>query len=358
MRKHEAEEDRQQTWRPCHPAGKKHLTKESVMKARRSSTLIGLAFLLTGLFIGISFPGAVYPATYPERPITLVVPYPAGGLSDLGARIIAEAMEKHLKQPVVVVNKVGGGGTVGGYEVVSAKPDGYTLGFFAIQTHTPELYSYFSSAPYSSEALRPIASIHTAVQGWTVKAEAPWNSLKEFVDFARKNPGVKVGHPGKNTGAYHSAVTVANAEKIKLVDVPYQGDAPIVPAILGDHIPLGILGIPAVRSLLEAKKVKVLALNLLQRAEFVPDVPTIVDLGYKFTIHPYLGLFGPKGTPEEAVKRMDEVLQKISQEQAFRSKSSDVGLQVIYLDNAAYQKTISKDVEGLKAFFKEQGMFK
>ena len=320
--------------------------------------LIGLSFLLPGLFLGMSFFGETHAATYPDRAITIVVPYPAGGLSDLGARIVAEAMEKHLKQPVVVVNKVGGGGTVGGYAVVTAKPDGYTLGFFAIQTHTPELYSYFATAPYSSVDLRPIASIHTAVQGWTVKAEAPWNSLKDFVEFARKNPGVKIGHPGKNTGAYHSLVTVANAEKVHLVDVPYQGDTPIVPAIMGDHIPLGILGVPAVRSLLEAKKVKILALNLLKRADFVPDVPTMIELGYRFTIHPYMGLTGPKGTPDEVVKKIDEVLHKISQEQDLRSKSSNVGLQVIYLDNATYQKTISQDVEGLRAFFKEQGMFK
>ncbi len=333
------------------------LRKERTMNAKGCRMLIKLSFLLSGLFLGMLFSSETQ-AAYPDHAISIVVPYPAGGLSDLGARIIAESMEKHLKQPVVVVNKVGGGGTVGGYAVATAKPDGYTLGFFAIQTNVPELYSYFSTAPYTSADLRPIASIHTAVQGWVVKAETPWNTLKDFVEFARKNPGQKIGHPGKNTGAYHSLVTVANAEKIQLVDVPYQGDTPIVPAIVGDHIPVGILGIPAVRSLLEAKKVRVLALNLLKRAEFVPDVPTMVELGYKFTIHPYLGLVGPKGTPDEAVKKIDEVLRKVSEEQDVRTKSSAVGLQVIYLDNTTYPKTITQDVEGLRAFFKEQGMLK
>ena len=328
------------------------------MKTNRFTMLIGMFLLVPIFFFGMSLFNEVQAAGYPDRPITLLVPYPAGGLSDLGARIVADAMQKHLKQPVVVVNKVGGGGTVGGHSIVTAKPDGYTLGFFAIQTHTPELYSYFSEAPYSSKDLSPIASIHTAVQGWAVKAEAPWKNLKEFADWARKNPGAKIGHPGKNTGAYHSLVTVANAEKITLVDVPYQGDAPIVPAILGDHIPVGILGIPAVRSLLEAKKVRILALNLLERADFVPDVPTVLELGYRFTIHPYLGIVGPKGTSDEVVTKIDETLEKMSKEQDLRNRSNAVGLQVIYLNNAAYQRTIRQDAQGLTAFFREQGMFK
>ncbi len=327
------------------------------MKTRGCKMLIGFSFLLSSLFF-VSFLNEVHAATYPDRTITIVVPFPAGGLSDLGARIIAEAMEKHLKQPVVVVNKTGGMGTVGGYAVVSAKPDGYTLGFFANMTNMPEVFSYFYQAPYSGEELRAVSSIQTAVLGWTVKGDSPWNSVKDVVDFARKNPGMKVGHPGKATVAFLSIVSVGKAEKVNLVDVPYQGDALIVPAVVGEHIPLGVVGFPAVRSLYEAKKVKVLALCLEKRAEFAPEIPTISELGYKLAAFPYLGIFAPKGTPDEVVKKIDEVIQKISEEKEFRTKSNSMGLQVIYENTASFEKSINRAKEGLQVFFKDQGLVK
>ncbi len=328
------------------------------MKTKGCRTLIGLSFLLSSLFFGMSFLNEVHAATYPDRTITIVVPFPAGGLSDLGARIIAEAMEKHLKQPVVVVNKTGGMGTVGGYAVTSAKPDGYTLGFFANMTNMPEAFSYFYQAPYSGEDLRAVSSIQTAVLGWTVKGDSPWNSVRDIADFARKNPGMKVGHPGKATVAYLSIVSVAKAEKVNLIDVPYQGDALIVPAVVGEHIPVGVVGFPAVRSLYEAKKVKVLALCLEKRAEFAPEIPTIVELGYKLAAFPYLGIFAPKGTPDEVVKKIDEVIHKISEEKDFRTKSNSMGLQVIYENTASFEKSIIRAKEGLQVFFKEQGLVK
>jgi len=328
------------------------------MKTKGCRTLIGLSFLLLSLFFVMSFLNEVHAAAYPDRTITIVVPFPAGGLSDLGARVIAEAMEKHLKQPVVVVNKTGGMGVVGGYAVTSAKPDGYTLGFFANMTNMPEVFSYFYQAPYSGEELRAVSSIQTAVLGWTIKGDSPWNSVKDVVDFARKNPRMKIGHPGKATVAYLSIASVAKAEKIDLVDVPYQGDALIVPAVVGEHIPVGVVGFPAVRSLYEAKKVKVLALCLDKRAEFAPEIPTITELGYKLAAFPYLGIFAPKGTPDEVVKKIDEVIQKISEEKEFQTKSNSMGLQVIYENTASFEKSITKAKEGLQVFFKEQGLVK
>ena len=330
------------------------------MKTKGFSILVVLSFLLPGLFLGMSFFNEVCAAssTYPDRPITIVVPFPAGGLSDIGARILAEAMERHLKQSVVVTNKTGGVGTVGGYSVVTAKPDGYTFGYFANMTNMPELFSYFFQAPYTGESLRAVSSIHTAVLGWTVKGDSPWKSVKDVVDFARKNPGIKIGHPGKATVAFLSIASVGKAEKVNFVDVAYQGDALILPAILGEHIPVGVLGYPAVRSLLDAKKVKVLALCLGKRAEFAPEIPTIVELGYDLAAYPYLGIFAPKGTSDEVVKKIDEVIHKISEEQEFRRKSNELGLQVIYENAASFEKSIIRSKQGLQTFFKEVGLVK
>ncbi|MBN1103213.1 MAG: tripartite tricarboxylate transporter substrate binding protein, partial [Deltaproteobacteria bacterium] len=140
--------------------------------------LVSLALVLT-LCLGI-LPAS---AEYPERAITIVVPYPPGGVTDLGARALAEALEKGLKQPVVVVNKAGGATTIGGNAVVTAKPDGYTLGFFPSSASIPEVYTYFYQAPYSGKDLRPVAKVAIPVLTISVKGDSPINSVKDFVAF-------------------------------------------------------------------------------------------------------------------------------------------------------------------------------
>ncbi len=131
-----------------------------------------------------------------------MVPYPPGGSTDLAARVWADGVEKILGQPVVVTNKVGGASTVGGNTVALAKPDGYTLGYLPFHTATPEAYSYFMDAPYSSKDFKPICTVTAGISAIVVKADAPWNSLKEFIEYAKKNPGLKCGTSGKATPPY------------------------------------------------------------------------------------------------------------------------------------------------------------
>jgi tripartite-type tricarboxylate transporter receptor subunit TctC len=231
---------------------------------------------------------------YPSRPITLIVSFPMGGAGDLSGRAVAEALEKHLKQPVVVVTKPGGAQTIGGYAVATAKPDGYTLGMFTVASSIPEVFTYFYEAPYSSKDLKSICRILEPVPVIAVKGDAPWNNLKDFVEYARKNPGMKWGTHGKSSLGYLSMVTINKSEKINLVHVPLEGDAKIIPAILGGHIPAGTPIYPAIKSLLDGKKLKALAFCLEKRVDFAPEVPTMVELGYKLAYVSHFGLFGPK----------------------------------------------------------------
>src|SRR4030067_3772133 len=163
------------------------------MKTKLLGISLFIGFFMLGFFGADLYASS---STYPDRTVTMVVPYPAGGVTDLSARALAERMEKHLKQPVVVVNKVGGRATVGGFAVVTAKPDGYTLGFFPIASSLPEVFSYFYDAPYSSKDLRPISRVAGTAMSFAVKVDAPWNSFKDIVEFARKNPRMKGGRPG------------------------------------------------------------------------------------------------------------------------------------------------------------------
>ena len=304
--------------------------------------------------------GIVSPANgasaYPERPITLVVPLAAGGTVDLQARVLAQSMEKELKQPVVVVNKPGGSMTVGGYAVASAKPDGYTIGLLTVASSLPELFSFIQKPPYLSDDLRPVCRIGTSVMAIAVRADAPWNTLKELVEYARSNPRMKYSHQGRG-GTSHTAMSaIIMAEKLDLVDVPTDGDAAMLPALLGGHIPVGIPAYSAAKPLIEAKKIKVLALCIDKRAPFAPEVPTVVELGYKLPYIAYHSLFAPAKTGDDLVKKLDEVSRKVSGDKDYIEKMTQMDGLVTYEDTASFEKTVSRYKADLRAFFKEQGL--
>jgi len=322
--------------------------------------LSGLIFLYLSFFLVAVFVPELHAAgpEYPNRPITLINSFATGGPGDLSGRVVAEAMEKHLKQPVVVVSKPGGAQTVGGYAVVGAKADGYTLGLFTASSSIPEVFSYFYQAPYSSKDLRPICRILEPIQVIAVKGDAPWDSLKDFVEYARKNPGLKWGDHGKSTLGYLVMVTINKTEKISLVEVPFDDSTKIVTSILGGHIPLGTPTYPAITSLLDAKRLKLLAMNLEKRAAIAPEIPTVVELGYKLAFVSHFGIFAPKGVPDEVVKKIDEVASKIAGENDFQTKANRLGVQVSYEDRASFEKSLFRYKEGLQSFFKEEGLVK
>jgi tripartite-type tricarboxylate transporter receptor subunit TctC len=329
------------------------------MKAARYATLTLGFLLLVGLIPGaLGSPLHAAGADYPNKTITIVLGVPPGGSTDMGARLLAQFMEKQLKQPVVVVNKTGGAGTVGGYTVASARPDGYTLGYFPGSAAVPEVYTYFYSAPYSSNELRPVSRIHAPVISIAVKADAPWNSMKDFVEYARKNPGTKFGHIGKSTTQYVIMMSVIKAEKLNLVDVPFDGDGSMVPALLGGHIPVATPVLYVIRSLVEGKKLKVLAVALQKRAPSAPDIPTLPELGYKLPYVSFLGLFAPKKTSDDIVKKLDDTVRKILDDKEFQEKNRAMDMPVDYEDAASFEKYLVHYKTTAQAFFKEQGLVK
>lgn len=330
------------------------------MRTNRSTILTKTCFLLVSLLLIAYCPNLLHAAgsEYPNRPISLIVPFAAGGVTDLNARIFAEAMEKHLKQPVVVVNKPGGAMTMGGYAVASAKPDGYTLGFLVGSSVVPEAFTYFYSADYSSNDLRPICRVCTLVLTIIVRADAPWNSLKELIEFVRKNPGMKFAHNGQSVVQYIVMTSMAKEEKLNIVGVPYKGDSDQIPALLGGHIPIGTPGFASILSLYSAKKVKVLAVLNEKRVDFAPDIPTVVELGYKLPFEAFTGLFGPKGTPDGVVKKINEVARKISEDEDYQNKIKELIIQVTYEDTVPFDKSLVRLKENLQTFFKEEGLVK
>jgi len=330
------------------------------MDAKRQTWWVGLGCLfLTVCSMGLQLPTTdAAAADYPNRSISIILGVPPGGSTDMGARLLAQFMERELKQPVVVVNKPGGAATIGGYSVVSAKPDGYTLGYFPGSGAVPEVYTYFYSAPYTSNDLRPVARIHAPVIAIAVREDAPWNSLKELIDYARNNPGMKFGHIGKSTTQYVIMSTIIKAANLHVVDVPYDGDGTMVPALLGGHIPVATPVLYVIKSLIEAKKLKVLAVALQKRAPSAPDIPTVAELGYKLPFVSFLGLFAPKKTPDDVVKKLDDTIRKILGDKDFQEKNKAMDMPVDFDGPAAFEKYLANYKKNAQAFFKEQGMTK
>ena len=329
------------------------------MKTIISRRLSEICSLVMGLILIGVCPALLHAADeYPSKTITIVVPMVTGGQFDLGARVLADAMEKQLKQPVVVVNKPGAAGTIGGYSVVSAKPDGYTLGYFHNTPVAPEVYSYFYGAPYTSNDLIPICRVHFLLNVITAREDAPYNTLKEFVEYARKNPGVKYGHNGKASLQYLTMSTIAKAEKLNLIDVPYDGDGAILPALLGGHIPLGVPAFSVIKSQVKAKKLKMLATCTEKRTPSTPDVPSLVELGYKLPYTISMGLYAPTKTPDTIVKKLNDVVARIVEDKEFQKKNTEMEMILAFAGSSAFQKDIGLFKENVTTFFKEQGLVK
>jgi tripartite-type tricarboxylate transporter receptor subunit TctC len=322
---------------------------------RKAMICLFACFCLTGFYLTNLYAAA---SDYPNRPVTVIVPYPAGGVTDIAARALADAMEKQLKQPVIVMNKVGGATTMGGYALATAKPDGYTLGFFPVAPTIPEAFDYFQDAPYTSKDLRPISGVTAPVFAVAVKVDAPWNSFKDLIEYAKKNPGIKVGMGGKQTLQYMFMATTNRTDKTGFVGIPFTGDPQNIAALLGGHISVSMMDYSPIKSLADAKKIKVLAVINEQRADFLPTVPTVGELGYPVKFVSVLGIVAPKGLPDDLATRLDNLVASICKEPDFQTKIRNTTLQIHNLRSAAYQAHLAGYKENVLEFFKEEGLVK
>lgn len=271
------------------------------MKGSRNVALVWAA--VTVMF----FVGAVpSPAEYPEKPVQILVGYPAGGPADLSARALAEAAKPFFPKPISVVNKPGGSGVLAANEVIHAAPDGYTLGLVSI-SHLCFAPNLEPGLPYKGpEDVQFIISCTTAQEAVTVRADSPWKTMKELIDYTAANPGkVRIGNAGLGTTTHFDALSLKLAGLTHMTEVPFTGAAPAVTAILGSHIEAVSLNTSPVHPHVKAGTLRYLALFAEERDTNVPelkDVPTFKELGYNVTTvgTPYY-IVAPKKTPQKVV---------------------------------------------------------
>ena len=325
----------------------------ALRRARRAYCL----FVLLGLYAGLPSESAAQ-EKYPNRPITIVAPFPPGGVADLTARPVAAAMEKVLKNPVVVVNKTGAAGAVGMSFVANSKPDGYNL-LMALSSISiiPEADKLFDRKPaYTMDQLIPIALISADPTIFVVNANRPWKSVKEFVEDAKKHPSQYSYSSSGVYGTLHMAMEMlTHAAGISMKHVPYSGAGPALTAILGGHVDTLASGPAVVIPHIKAGKLRPLAGWGAKRVASLPDVPTFKELGYEIEFYIWAGLFAPRGTPDAIVKRIREAVKQTVSTPEFKSAMEKIETPIAYLDAPEFQKFWDKDAKMLTDAIKRAG---
>ena len=305
---------------------------------RRSTLLACLLLSVTSM--------AFAQGAWPVRTITMVVPFPPGGLADLVARPVAEAMSRELGQPVVIENKAGAGGGIGMSYVAKAKPDGYTV-LMALSSLTviPEADVVLGRAPMFALAdLRPIARYTADPTVLAVRADAPWKTLKEFVDDAKKRPGaINYGTSG-NYGTMHVPMEIlSQTANIKMMQVPFTGAGPAVVALLGGQIDAVSSGPATVLQHIKAGKLRVLAHWGQGKLASMPEVPSIKDSGLNVVYAQWSGLFIPQATPEPIAQRLRAAAKAAAQDAKVIDIIKNAGSPILYQDTAEFEKYVQAD---------------
>ncbi|HXK30879.1 MAG TPA: tripartite tricarboxylate transporter substrate binding protein [Candidatus Binatia bacterium] len=323
----------------------------------RSRAWIYLLPALLILFFGLTAESSAQ-EKYPDRPITIVAPFPPGGVADLTARPVAAALEKVMKNPVVVVNKTGAAGAVGMSFVANSKPDGYNL-LMALSSISiiPEADKLFDRKPaYTMNQLVPIALISADPTIFVVNASRPWKTVKEFVDDAKKRPG-QISYSSSGVyGTLHMAMEMlTHGAGINLKHVPYSGAGPALTALLGGHVDTLASGPAVVIPHIKAGKIRPLAGWGAKRVASLPDVATFKELGYDIEFYIWAGLFAPRGTSPAVMKTIRESVKQAVNTTEFKAAMEKLQTPIAYLDAPEFQKFWDKDAKMLADAIKRVG---
>ncbi len=278
-------------------------------------------------------------AEYPERPITMIVPWSAGGGTDAVARALAAELEKELGTPVNVVNRTGGAGVIGHTEMVNATPDGYTIGLATAELST---YYWSGTAPFTTDALAALGLLNLDASAFNVSASSEWGDLRAALDAIAAAPGGTYKLSGMGPGAaYHLAFAgLLNAEGIdplKVTVVPSQGAAPGFQELAAGGVQIVPSSLPEAKSMIDAGQVKSLAVLADARLEAFPDVPTVKEaIGLDWVGGTWRGMVAPKGMPEDVAAKLEAAVDVAWHSEGFQTFMKDRGFGLEYLNAADF----------------------
>jgi len=294
---------------------------------------------------------------YPDRPITVINPWTAGGPADTVARPILEKLSQRLHQPVVLENRAGANGVIGATYVARAKPDGYTLLFSHVGpiTISPALTK---DMPYDSlRDFAPITQVVSAPTVLLVRPDLPIHNLKELVDYARAHPGkLSYGSVGPGSTTHLAGVILGDMADVELLHVPYKGAAPVVTDLLGGQIDMGFLNIAGAMSYIKSGQLRPIGVSTLKRSSLLPDLPAIAETYPGFEVNSWYGLMAPAKTPQPIVEQLQREVSEILKLPDIKKQFEANGLAPEGTTPEVYTQQIERDLKRWAGIVKEAGL--
>jgi len=284
--------------------------------------------------------------SYPTRAVEFIIPFAPGGPTDTAIRLIQPVLSANLGQPVVLVNKAGGGGAIGMDGVAKAKPDGYTLAATVRSTLTI-LPATQPDVPYKISDFAPIGTYALDSQVITVKSGAPWKTLDELIDHVKRNPGkLTYGSAGQGTNSFFTMELLKQAYGLDVAHVPFGGSGPVKNAVLGGHVHVGATALSPVLSVIRSGDLTPLVTSATRRNPAIPTVPTLTDKGQgEIALSTWAELWAPAKTPKPVMDRLVQALDRTMKDPAVVAAIEKAGLQVEYNDPVATQKLVERENE-------------
>ena len=296
-------------------------------------------------------------AAYPTKPITMIIPFPPGGSTDIVGRIVAEGLSQELGQPIVIDNRDGAGGTLGTGVAAKAGRDGYTLAMATSSTHSvgPAVLARVEYDPIKD--FRPVGLFAETPYVLAVSPKVEAKTVKELIDLAKSKPGaLNYGSAGVGSTTHLAGAMFVSAAGVKMEHVPYRGNAPATTALMSGEIDVLMGSMPAVLSQIKGGTIRALAVGSVRRSPELPDVPTLQEAGLKdFEATLWLGLVAPAGVPDDVVKRLSDAVAKVVQKPEVAERLRRNGAEPVTATPQEMAKLIEEDLGKYRKIVEETG---
>lgn len=302
-----------------------------------------LCFAVLASMVALALSPTAVRAAYPEKPITIIVPFSAGGSADLAARLIGKRLEDELGKPVVVENLVGGAGWVGWTKLTQAKPDGYTIAVFSL-AYVPGYLNPANKRTMNLSNVTPLVNQTWDVTAWAVKPDSAFKDVKQLMAYVKENPG-KIKVASSITFSQHHIILLELAQRgYKMNPVHTSGVADSLAMVIGGHIDIASVGIGDVHRQMKDNALRPLVVMDTERSPTLPDTPTFLEAtGLEITGFAARGFAGPANMDPEAVKRLNEAFKKILENEEFLGEMGRMDIELKYMNSVDYQAFLKKE---------------
>ncbi len=316
----------------------------------------GLRFLIaaTALWAGLALAQS---GSYPNKPIKFIVPYPPGGGTDVIARIVQEPLSTNLGQQIIIDNRGGAGGSIGSEAAARSPADGYTV-LFTLSSHTINPAIYPKLAFNTEKDFLPVVTIASLPQILVANPDFPAKNVKDVIDMAKAKPGtIAYASVGNGSPGHLAGAMMAGAANVKMTHIPYRGGGPAVTDVMGGQVPLLWVSIPAAANFVKAGKLKALAVSTTKRSAVFPDVPTMIESGFKdFEVDSWYAMFVPANTPKAAIDRLNAAANKVLASPEVKEKLLNQGAEAVGGSPEALGRVVKAELVKWDKVVKENGI--